>query len=74
MINSSPVGRPGTPDEVASVAALLMTQGGALITGCDILIDGGVTASFFRGIDYASLKRALQFNANLVSRNGKYQT
>ena len=49
MINTSPAGRPGTPDEVASVAALLMSQDGAFITGSDILMDGGVTANFFYG-------------------------
>ena len=49
MINTSPAGRPGTPDEVASVAALLMSQDGAFITGSDILMDGGVTAHYFYG-------------------------
>lgn len=49
MINLSPVGRAGTPDEVANVAALLMGPEGAFITGSDILMDGGVTASFFYG-------------------------
>jgi NAD(P)-dependent dehydrogenase (short-subunit alcohol dehydrogenase family) len=44
-----PVGRAGTPDEVANVAALLMGPDGAFITGSDILMDGGVTASFFFG-------------------------
>jgi NAD(P)-dependent dehydrogenase (short-subunit alcohol dehydrogenase family) len=49
MIEMSPVGRGGTPDEVASVAALLMGEEGAFITGSDLLIDGGVTASYFYG-------------------------
>jgi NAD(P)-dependent dehydrogenase (short-subunit alcohol dehydrogenase family) len=49
MINTSPAGRPGTPDEVASVSALLMSQDGAFITGSDILMDGGVTANYFYG-------------------------
>ncbi|EJJ25145.1 SDR family oxidoreductase [Rhizobium sp. CF142] len=49
MIDLSPVGRAGTPDEIASLAALLMGQEGAFITGSDFLIDGGVTASFFYG-------------------------
>ncbi len=49
MIELSPVGRAGTPDEVAAVGALLMGAEGAFITGSDILMDGGVTASWFYG-------------------------
>jgi NAD(P)-dependent dehydrogenase (short-subunit alcohol dehydrogenase family) len=49
MISLSPAGRAGTPDEVANVAALLMGADGAFITGSDILMDGGVTASYFYG-------------------------
>lgn len=46
MIGLCPVGRAGTPDEVATVAALLMGPDGAFITGSDFLMDGGVTASY----------------------------
>jgi NAD(P)-dependent dehydrogenase (short-subunit alcohol dehydrogenase family) len=49
MLDLSPVGRGGTPDEVSGVAALLMGPDGAFITGSDILMDGGVTASWFYG-------------------------
>jgi hypothetical protein len=49
MLELSPVGRGGTPDEVATVAALLMGPDGAFITGSDVLMDGGVTASYFFG-------------------------
>lgn len=49
MIAASAVGRAGTPDEVANVAALLMSQDGAFITGSDFLMDGGVTAAYFYG-------------------------
>ena len=49
MLELSPVGRGGTPDEVATVAALLVGPDGAFITGSDVLMDGGVTASFFFG-------------------------
>jgi NAD(P)-dependent dehydrogenase (short-subunit alcohol dehydrogenase family) len=49
MIRVSPTGRAGTPDEVATVAALLMGQDGAFITGSDFLMDGGVTASYHFG-------------------------
>ena len=49
MLAQSPAGRAGTPDEVATVAALLMGPDGAFITGSDVLMDGGVTASWFYG-------------------------
>lgn len=49
MFAKCPAGRPGTADEVANVAELLMTSKGAFITGADFLIDGGATASFFYG-------------------------
>lgn len=49
MIDLSPVGRAGTPDEIAAVGALLMGPDGGFITGSDFLIDGGVTASWFYG-------------------------
>ena len=49
MFAKCPAGRPGTADEVANVAELLMSERGAFITGADFLIDGGATASFFHG-------------------------
>lgn len=49
MFAKCPAGRPGTADEVANVAELLMSSKGAFITGSDFLIDGGVTASYFYG-------------------------
>lgn len=49
MFALCPAGRPATADEVANVAELLMSHKGAFITGTDILIDGGATASYFYG-------------------------
>src|SRR3954471_1512672 len=49
MIEGSASGRAGTPDEVATVAALLMGPDGGFITGSDILMDGGVTAAYWYG-------------------------
>ena len=49
MFANCPAGRPGTADEVANVAELLMSGKGAFITGADFLIDGGATASYFYG-------------------------
>ena len=49
MFAKCPAGRPGTADEVANVAELLMGPAGAFITGSTILIDGGATASYYYG-------------------------
>jgi NAD(P)-dependent dehydrogenase (short-subunit alcohol dehydrogenase family) len=49
MIEACPAGRAGTPDEVGTVGDLLMSAAGAFITGSDILMDGGVTASYKYG-------------------------
>jgi NAD(P)-dependent dehydrogenase (short-subunit alcohol dehydrogenase family) len=49
MFAKCPARRPGTADEVANVAELLMSPQGAFITGADFLIDGGATASYFYG-------------------------
>lgn len=52
MFAKCPAGRPGTADEVANVAELLMSEKGAFITGSTFLIDGGATSSYY----YGSLK------------------
>ena len=49
MIQASPVGRVGTPDEVGDLAEFLMSSRGRFITGADFLIDGGTTASYWYG-------------------------
>ena len=49
MIELCPAGRAGTPDEIGSLGAYLMSADAAFITGSDFLIDGGVTASYFYG-------------------------
>ena len=49
MFAKCPAGRPGTADEVANVAELLMGPQGAFITGADFLIDGGATTAYFYG-------------------------
>lgn len=57
MIEGSVAGRAGTPDEVGTVAALLMGPDGGFISGSDILMDGGVTAAYWYG-DLAELRGA----------------
>lgn len=49
MFANCPAGRPGTADEIANAAELLMSDKGSFITGADFLIDGGATASYFYG-------------------------
>ena len=49
MFAKCPAGRPGTADEVANVAELLLSEKADFITGSDFLIDGGATASYFYG-------------------------
>jgi len=49
MIEGSQAKRPGTPDEVGNVGALLMGPDGSFITGSDFLMDGGVTAAYWYG-------------------------
>ena len=49
MFAKCPAGRPGTADEVANVAELLMSEKGAFIAGSTFLVDGGATASYWYG-------------------------
>lgn len=49
MFANCPSKRLGTADEVVKVAELLLENKGSFITGLDILIDGGATASYFNG-------------------------
>ena len=49
MFAKCPAGRPGTADEVANVAELLLTEKADFISGSDFLIDGGATASYYYG-------------------------
>ena len=49
MFANCPAGRPGTADEVANVAELLLGDQGAFITGSTFLMDGGATASYYYG-------------------------
>ena len=49
MFAKCPAGRPGTADEIANLAELLMSEKGAFITGATFLADGGATASYYYG-------------------------
>lgn len=46
LATSAPLGRFGTPDEMASVALFLASDESSYITGADIQADGGLTQAF----------------------------
>lgn len=50
MIDSSPVKRVGTSEEIARAAEFLLSDDASFITGIDLLIDGGVFASIKAGM------------------------
>ena len=56
MIEGMPAHRAGTPDEVGDLAEFLMSSRGRFISGADLLIDGGCTASYWYG-DLQYLKK-----------------
>ena len=49
MIEGMPARRAGTPDEVGDLAEFLMSSRGRFVSGADLLIDGGCTASYWYG-------------------------
>ena len=46
---NTPVGRPGTPDEVAELVAFLASDGARYITGRCIVVEGGNTIQEHKG-------------------------
>jgi NAD(P)-dependent dehydrogenase (short-subunit alcohol dehydrogenase family) len=42
MIKNCPLGRRGTPEEIANVISFLTSAGASYMTGSDVLVDGGM--------------------------------
>jgi NAD(P)-dependent dehydrogenase (short-subunit alcohol dehydrogenase family) len=47
MRKTVPLGRVGTPDEIASMVVFLSSERGGYVTGATIPVDGGRMASLF---------------------------
>jgi NAD(P)-dependent dehydrogenase (short-subunit alcohol dehydrogenase family) len=48
MVEHTPLRRQGTAGEVASVVEFLLSDGASYMTGCDVLVDGGVVPAIRR--------------------------
>jgi NAD(P)-dependent dehydrogenase (short-subunit alcohol dehydrogenase family) len=48
MIEHTPLRRLGSPEDVASVVEFLLSDGAGYMTGCDLLVDGGVVPTMRR--------------------------
>jgi NAD(P)-dependent dehydrogenase (short-subunit alcohol dehydrogenase family) len=47
QLDLSPIHRMGTADDIAAAVEFLSSPGASFITGCDLRVDGGVTAAVF---------------------------
>jgi len=45
MVHTSPLARMATPEEIARVAAFLVSDDASFMTGTDVLVDGGCVAT-----------------------------
>jgi NAD(P)-dependent dehydrogenase (short-subunit alcohol dehydrogenase family) len=45
LLDKTPLARLGDPEEIASVVAFLCSFAAAFVTGCDLVVDGGLCAA-----------------------------
>ena len=46
LVEKTPLGRPGTADDIARAILWLASANAGYITGCDLIIDGGLSNNF----------------------------
>ncbi|MGW2048837.1 SDR family oxidoreductase [Streptomyces sp. NPDC001858] len=49
LVEATPLGRTGRPEEVAAVAAFILSDDASFLNGIDVLVDGGVCAAVVGG-------------------------
>lgn len=59
LLKHSPLGRLGKPEDIATAAAFLVSDGAAFITGIDLVVDGGMSSS----INWGPLARQMTHKA-----------
>ena len=44
MIELTPIKRWGRPEEICNVVAFLLSEEASYMTGCDVVVDGGISS------------------------------